>query len=53
MEYVYDFAVLLIWTGICVAFVYGVEQIFERFGYRAKGIDQDTGEDHIPPLPLG
>ena len=53
VEYVYDFAILLIWTGICVAFVYGVEQIFAHFGYQAKRIDQDRDEDHIPPVPLG
>ena len=51
MEYVYDFAILLIWTGLCVAFVYGIEQIFAHFGYRAKRINEDEG-DHLPPTPV-
>ena len=52
MEYVYDFVLLLAWTGICVAFVYVMERIFESFGYRAKRVDEEPG-DHVPPLPPG
>jgi hypothetical protein len=36
VEYVYDFVVLLVWTGICAAFVYGLERVLEAFGHRPE-----------------
>jgi hypothetical protein len=49
MEYVYDFLILLVWTAICAAFVYGLERVLELLGYRATRIGDEGGG--IPPLP--
>ena len=49
MQYVYHLITLVIWTLICVALVYGLELVFERFGYRTAPMD--AGPDHVPPLP--
>jgi hypothetical protein len=51
MAYVYDFIVLLLWTGICAALVYGLERILEGFGYKPTPLTSD--ETHVPPLPPG
>ena len=51
MAYVYDFVVLIVWTGICAALVYGVEHVLEAFGYKPAPLTSD--ESHVPPLPPG
>jgi len=52
MAYVYDFIVLLIWTGICAALVYGLERVLEAaFGYKASPLTTDT--TNVPPLAPG
>jgi hypothetical protein len=49
MAYVYDFVVLIVWTGICAALVYGLEHVLEAFGYKATPLT--SNETHVPPLP--
>ena len=52
MEYVYDFVILLIWTGICAVLVYGFELLLGRFGYRRMSVQEQRGT-HLPPPPPG
>ena len=47
MAYVYDFVVLILWTGICALLVAGLERILELFGYRAEPVDEPVS--HVPP----
>jgi hypothetical protein len=47
MAFVYDFLILLIWTGICAAFVAGLEYVLELFGYRGTSFD-DPRNEHVP-----
>jgi hypothetical protein len=51
MQYVYDFVVLVIWTGICAALVYGVEHVLELFGYRAQPVGDARGDHGTSSLP--
>jgi hypothetical protein len=48
VEYVYDFVVLLIWTGICVLLVSGLEVVLGFFGYRAQRVE-DEFQPAVPP----
>jgi hypothetical protein len=48
VAYVYDFVVLLVWTGICAAFVYGLERILDVMGYRPTPL-HDQGTPSLPP----
>jgi hypothetical protein len=48
MAYVYDFVVLLVWTGICALVVSGLEIVLERFGYRAAAVEDAS---LAPPAP--
>ncbi len=52
MEYVYDFVILLIWTGICAVLVYAFELLLGRFGYRRVPAAEQQGT-HVPPPPPG
>ena len=42
MEYVYDFVVLLVWTGICALLVSGLEVVLGLFGYRAHRVEDEV-----------
>ena len=47
VAYVYDFVVLLIWTGICAALVYGLERVLDAMGHRPAPMHGGAE----PPLP--
>jgi hypothetical protein len=47
MGYLTDFIVLLIWTGICVVLVSGLEWVLGLFGFKAQSAKD--GQDHLPP----
>ena len=49
MAYVYDFVVLLVWTGICALLVSALERILELLGYRAMPVDEEPNQQTSPP----
>jgi hypothetical protein len=52
MEYVYDFVILLIWTGVCAVLVYGLELVLGRLGYQRMSVADEQGT-RVPPPPRG
>ena len=50
MEYVYDFVVLLVWTGVCALLVSGLEMVLAFFGYRAQRVEDEV-QAAVPSEP--